>query len=262
MNRVLKYASCLVVAGLCVYVFVLFAQANIHDLRERYGHRISKNIDVEIGSFYVVNADGRLQGPPVCRNLRSDLKSITKTEVRNIELTNLFGSQLPLISEWTSKLMLPLDSATFLQEAGAEISADGKSGFEYFGHTLVLNEVEIDKITSMNGFNAYHRLLLASEGCEETFNTLYAQNKCVVPVFETLKKDGLLLGVKLYGQFCYIKRAADGEGVPKVLKIPNYSEPLLKRVASMKNGLGLIDSAYTSPSGNVISSLPQVSANN
>lgn len=232
-GRLIRYAATLVAAGTGVFLFILFAQANVQDLREIYSFRKPNTLSVHLGRFYELDDAGSLTGP-VCSVPTAKINDLQVRERHIVELTNNIGSNIPLITEWTKDLLL----AAALGNAD-DAYEDGSIAFS--GHTLLLRDVSLEGVTHQ-GQDAMHEILLERPGCERTVKRLYDRGTCVVSVFRLVRVSSRLIGVRFYDQDnCYVPQAGAGEPTPKVIPLPRANRNFVAMVSKLKVRSGLID---------------------
>ncbi|WP_305984707.1 hypothetical protein [Roseibium sp. MMSF_3544] len=236
-SRVAKYAAMLAVAGAFIFIFIVFSQANIQDLREKYQYREPTNLSPQLGRFYVVKDSGALRGP-VCSVPPDTIENIFDTETKDIQLTNTFGSNIPLIAEWTKGLFLAASD-----EFVSNLAKFKKDSVSFDGHTITLRQVSIEKAKSISDFRAMNELLLELPRCEETLNSLHREGRCVVSIFEIVRLETEVLGIKFHDdEYCHIRRAKAGEPTPELRTIPENGTSFVALISQLKITTGLIDS--------------------
>ncbi len=232
MTKILRRLAYLVVAGLLVVVFLVFAQVNFDDLRLRAGHlRLPPVGALYAGGFYALQKDGVPDGP-VCMVQTASLIDDFTESTDTIKISNWLGASLPTIVRWTKNLLVAIGLE--------EIHVGNADGTPWEGYKLV-RKIDDTRIVALSRVQyVIDQSFKNDPDCERNVNLMAERGECVI-VITRLARDvtdgGSNFGFGISDQSRCIISAKMTEPV----NVPTPPFRLMSRASTLKSKLGLLE---------------------
>lgn len=232
MRSIVTRLIYLLIGGLLALLFLMLAQVSIDDLRLKIGNlRPVPDPTLRAGGLYSILPTGHIKGPH-CDMPPETIQPYFRRQDSSVKISNLLGTSLPVISDWSSKLTLYLGmiDVNALPETGRP-----RSTAEWNGHTININ-AQTTQTTTSKVSKIVAKSYEYDPNCEPTIQQRARAGECIMVVFRITQIDNQKIGYELADeQRCIVPNTIDP------IFVPRQPMRLTKLLSATKERLGLLD---------------------